>query len=987
MSPKCCKKKSCGRSCPTGPTGAASAVTGPTGPIQLLINQTQFVDLVYGNNGTAQPDDEAHPYQTIALALSTANVGDTIYLQPGTYTENNIALRDGINFYMTEGVLFNSVGSPIFTDASGPVSVVITGFGDFSSDSGILSLTNGSAVSFSGNNLTTTGGTYMFQTVGASRNTITLEFQSVNTVDATIFSLTGQTLLTADIVKIDSFGAILDVADTASGSAVINAERALTGAENVFILESNQFTTSVSINTITSMTAYLISVNVPTVIDTSDFPLSTSAFEFQTMNIIGGIVLAVGDPAFITFPTDFNIQPAIFLRSQSIYVSSSDNPMFNVSYCGLHVEAGALIHSVGAPYAIVLVSGLIEITSQLTSFSNNSISTGFAQIGPLSVFTLLGHLLANQGTILDSGTGATALFKLSLLFNSSPSGAVTSFRSRGNTSLDISENFIINTADFLVSGNHIEVLEGLFSVLFNNILYTGGNSNFVFGALNTSVNFLGSMFSSNANNSIVYNILGNLDVTCTFIMCNGSSLLLLDTDDGSTATANILVSNVTINGNGYLITSNNGIPNCEINTIIVNGGYVLSTTGNNNSYIVFNDIQCNGGGSTNAFLLLSSGTTWIEGSVINMNNYTDPFAIGNVDGIGHMRIDVQDIIISTATTAFSVFGDLYVKSSNLSSNNMAGDLFSTETNSTLRIDILNINNNTNELNSACFRTNGTFSGYIGDLSTNNAIFIQEDGAFGIIYDSLNCASNIDTLPVAISFSSPGNVDATLKGGKIALSLCSIGIACNVGTNVYMESNLINFFNVNDGWMIDNPSFTAYVDCGFLVAGNVGATNSIVSVQGGFLHYKGSSISVGTPTQVFQILDPGNFTGVVDYLIANNTIFAINTDGTVRYNTKSTSTNAGPIMTITWPTGGSVHEFSGYMTTQGTDVIVIQGTAVGTLRTTTNSILANPGGGLSINNTTGINMNVIADGVTTTNVVSANVIFFPATALVVDLGVF
>jgi hypothetical protein len=86
----------------TGPTGTDSVgPTGPTGP-SFLVNNTNFVDPIFGNDATAQLNSPVFPYQTITAAINAAATGASpssvwqVQIRPGTYNEN-IELQNYVN--------------------------------------------------------------------------------------------------------------------------------------------------------------------------------------------------------------------------------------------------------------------------------------------------------------------------------------------------------------------------------------------------------------------------------------------------------------------------------------------------------------------------------------------------------------------------------------------------------------------------------------------------------------------------------------------------------------------------------------------------------------------------------------------------------------------------------------------------------------------------------------------------------------------------
>lgn len=88
-------------------------------PVPGLTNvnaaNTLFVDLLYGDNTTAQVGSIAKTYKTIAAATAAAvALGSSnpilIYLRPGNYSEG-IVFRNNIYYYADKGVVFNTIGA------------------------------------------------------------------------------------------------------------------------------------------------------------------------------------------------------------------------------------------------------------------------------------------------------------------------------------------------------------------------------------------------------------------------------------------------------------------------------------------------------------------------------------------------------------------------------------------------------------------------------------------------------------------------------------------------------------------------------------------------------------------------------------------------------------------------------------------------------------------------------------------------------------
>ncbi len=123
-----------------------------SGSVSVLINQTTFVDPVYGTLAGVN-DDLTAAFQTLAQGVAAAAVSPrTIYVQPGTYTLTApLVLRTGINWFFAEGAVVNSTASSIFTDNGANVITSITGYGEFNvigTGVNVLNLTGGSNIIF-----------------------------------------------------------------------------------------------------------------------------------------------------------------------------------------------------------------------------------------------------------------------------------------------------------------------------------------------------------------------------------------------------------------------------------------------------------------------------------------------------------------------------------------------------------------------------------------------------------------------------------------------------------------------------------------------------------------------------------------------------------------------------------------------------------------------------------------------------------------------
>lgn len=86
---------SCGSGCGSGIGGFGSG-GGGGGITQIDTGNTLWVDSIFGNDATAQPDRQDLPYLTVGAALLAVNSGDAIMVRPGLYAEEGLTLPQGV---------------------------------------------------------------------------------------------------------------------------------------------------------------------------------------------------------------------------------------------------------------------------------------------------------------------------------------------------------------------------------------------------------------------------------------------------------------------------------------------------------------------------------------------------------------------------------------------------------------------------------------------------------------------------------------------------------------------------------------------------------------------------------------------------------------------------------------------------------------------------------------------------------------------------
>ena len=112
--------------------GDGSSLTGISAGTNLT--QSLFVS-PSGNNGTAVVGNMSKPFATILAATASANIGDTIFVYPGTYlSETANIVKDGVNYYFHPGAFVSSSDSRIIDTGDLTYPINFRGYGSFEID-------------------------------------------------------------------------------------------------------------------------------------------------------------------------------------------------------------------------------------------------------------------------------------------------------------------------------------------------------------------------------------------------------------------------------------------------------------------------------------------------------------------------------------------------------------------------------------------------------------------------------------------------------------------------------------------------------------------------------------------------------------------------------------------------------------------------------------------------------------------------------------
>jgi len=113
--------------------GAGAPVLWRDAPTTVLTGNTVWVDIINGDNGTAIVGRQDKPFATPAAAVAAATSGNLIHVRPGTYNITSNLAKDGVNWYLDDGVLFENVtdGNVVFGDGGVAMTFSVTGYGRF----------------------------------------------------------------------------------------------------------------------------------------------------------------------------------------------------------------------------------------------------------------------------------------------------------------------------------------------------------------------------------------------------------------------------------------------------------------------------------------------------------------------------------------------------------------------------------------------------------------------------------------------------------------------------------------------------------------------------------------------------------------------------------------------------------------------------------------------------------------------------------------
>lgn len=451
-------------------------------------------------NGVIVAKDGNGDFSTIASALSAASSGDTIFIRPGTYTEN-ITLKAGVNLTafgsdgiasgqganITPNVIIKGTVTASFTgsatlcgiqlETNGAAALVNSG-----TNAANLILTNCSvyANDATGMNLTGTLTNFTFYTCCFNSSSTNSLFTVYGNIDfqSCIFGLSASasasTVSTANIslVACDSNGLFLT---TSSTGMVTASGSTFNCGGNIFLTTAGTGTSAISSCFINSTTASSLSAGAGTTIECFDSTISSS----NTNAITGAGTIVYGGVVFSSTSSTINTTTQTPIPWPVKQGGTGDSSFTAYSVvCGGTSTTGALQN----------VSGVGSSTQVLTSNGAGMLPT-WQNAAAGGITTIDG----------DSGGGITGS-TVTIYANTSSNncGSSVSFSTSGTTSTlnvtDSSSNTIIGglAGNSSVSGTNnvgvgYEALHGLTSGTGNVSIGLGSLQRITTGSDNTCI--------------------------------------------------------------------------------------------------------------------------------------------------------------------------------------------------------------------------------------------------------------------------------------------------------------------------------------------------------------------------------------------------------------------------------------------------------------------------------------------------------------------
>lgn len=325
-----------------------------TGLENLFVNATYFVDSQFGDDATAIPRDESHPYRTIAAV--PVQPGEIVYVQPGNYSLPVLTLNNSIWYF--------SAGSTITTLVTGVGQIY--GYGNFIGQSPAITFSSnvGQLTIYAQSITTPTGSAVVID--GGGRFAL-----NVRCIVATDGILVDRTI-SADI-NVDEFigdGVFIRATPSSAGSLCCHSQSVQ--CDSILVSQSNvlKFVLSLQTATTNGIHAYIIS-------DPSIAASNTAIYNIDMSRLI---CLGVVNISGLSGVQDVLLQPNLNLNIQNIVSRNSISILGLNSFVNLTFDSFSYSSTFAIPHIVIIGEGCVMHMNGAKVYNSSSADIGFATI-------------------------------------------------------------------------------------------------------------------------------------------------------------------------------------------------------------------------------------------------------------------------------------------------------------------------------------------------------------------------------------------------------------------------------------------------------------------------------------------------------------------------------------------------------------------------------------------------------------------------------
>lgn len=957
---------------PTGPTGSV----GQTGPSEVPINQTVFVDLQYGS-ALGSREDMTNPFQTLAQGLAAALPFDTVYVQPGTYNEDSLVLKDNVNWFFSEGSAINGVNGPVFLDLPGGVTSDIAGYAHITAVNSVLLMSGPSNIVLRADRITVSGRPAFLEVASTAGNS-TLELDIVNmesTDTSPMLRTTGLPGATGTNVIVKSFkitglGPLIDIQVGSVGSATIEAEimeggdpgsPSGNGVPQGAVISNNAQNFNLSIETQT-LIAHTNTQAIQSSIPAAPGPneRNITSFQGQTLRSEGGVIFSQGT-GLVGDPAEILQQPRVNLDCPYINVSVGANvpggiPSFYCATSIMVVDTNIFEHVAAAPGPSP--SFLVEVRQGgVSTFDCDTFLTftnkGFLMDGTTTTFDPVVMRIDSRQIICNEEFINVFGFALvTVNSNTVQCGSITQGLSPVTIDTDDGVPTVFNVNQITLGTVGISTaftplinhLRGELYINCDTYSYNGPYTEGIHSAPGSGASYIEIDNVSDNNggtDSLFYNSWTQSFVDCNRILVSGNGVLLQGAAEFNPEIDHFIISG----GTGTCITAieNSNIIGEILHMSTAQGPAMrILNTGNND--VIFDRIRTDSGeicleiGATGI-----NGATRMTGNAIDANNcdvgiglYGGSLALScnEIRGASNSMylVDMSSTDLATSgvlqflamstvnapgiamvRVTGSPFGFLSVYGNVMSG---PGNGILSEGQSIVQVDVGGMFLTGNGIGIET-RDQGGFIGQILNLQTNTAPAVQLASVANISLDFNDISTGSG--PACINLLGTG--DCRLNGNTISCNDCNDGIVVQGGSELSLQVSDINFNGIGNAIFIgpvgQGGGGGCYIDFLHLTSNNGGALHAI-HCSGGIARINGQSLMAQGPGILVEL--DALFYGYFGEVVVNNRGLTITSPSANWYQASSTIVNGGQIsdrvVYIDNGLGGSIQTVGGYMFTNG-----------------------------------------------------------------------